>query len=89
LIRVFSLLLRLAESLDRSHLGNVGQARFRLGPDGSCILEMYGPQNHQLELWGVLSHRRAFRKVFKRDLEVSSVIVDKEDEPIDEKQQEA
>ena len=67
-VRVLCLLLRLAESLDRSHSGVVRSARFREAGRRRVELELYASGECQLELWGLSGHQEAFREVFKKDL---------------------
>ena len=71
-VRVLSLLLRVAESLDRSHAGNVRHARFRLKSASHMALDIYAVQDCQIELWAVQKHVAAFEKVlgYKLDVEV-------------------
>ena len=69
IVRVLCVLLRIAESLDRSHAGLVDAARFRLDGAKRLILEVNG-HDCQLELWGVQAHQNAVEKVFDRKLVV-------------------
>ena len=80
-VRVLSLLLRIAESLDRSHAGNVRHARFRLAGNSRVTLDLHAAQDCQIELWAVQKHVAAFEKVLgcKLDVEVSM-----QGEPADE-----
>ena len=72
IVRVLSLLLRFAESLDRSHAGNVRHARFRLKENSHAVLDIHALQDCQIELWAVQKHVAAFERVFgyKLDMEV-------------------
>ena len=72
IVRVLSLLLRFAESLDRSHAGNVRHADFRRKSDAHTVLDIYAAQDCQIELWAVQKHVAAFEKVLgcKLDVEV-------------------
>ena len=67
-VRVLCLLLRLAESLDRSHSGVVRSARFREAGKRRVELELYASGECQLELWGLGGHQEDFREVFRKDL---------------------
>ncbi len=69
-VRVMSMLLHLAESLDRGHVGAVHRVHFIAGPEGTVILEIFSNQDCQLELWGVQNHLAEFKKAFQRPLEV-------------------
>jgi exopolyphosphatase/guanosine-5'-triphosphate,3'-diphosphate pyrophosphatase len=69
-VLVLSTLLRIAESLDRSHLGIVLRVQLRLNADGRALLELgCASQDCQLELWGLTEHDKIFKKVFGRDLQ--------------------
>lgn len=77
IIRLFALLLRMAESLDRSHTGVVQHARLLAEDDDELTLIVEASQECDLEVWGVQTHREAFKKVFKRRVVVKTVIGDK------------
>ena len=66
---VLAILLRLAESLDRTHAGIVSSARFEKGNGGVSLLLTSGADPH-LETWGAENQARAFRKVFGRPLRI-------------------
>ncbi len=70
IVRVLCTFLRIAESLDRSHLQALSQARLRLGDKKSVVLEITPARDCHLELWEVRTHERAFEKVFGRKLSV-------------------
>jgi len=67
-VRVLCVLLRMAESLDRSHSGVVKKAEFREGTDGTVALELTADRDCSLEYWGVRRHHKAFEKSFGRRL---------------------
>jgi exopolyphosphatase/guanosine-5'-triphosphate,3'-diphosphate pyrophosphatase len=73
IVRLFALLLRIAEGLDRSHSAAVQHARFRLDKDKKVALEVEAGQDFQLELWEVQNHRPAFKKIFGRDLVIEPI----------------
>jgi exopolyphosphatase/guanosine-5'-triphosphate,3'-diphosphate pyrophosphatase len=70
-VRVLSVLLRLAESLDRGHMGSVRCARLRARGRSGAVLQITCKQDCQLEVWGVQNHLRVFQRVFGRSLAVS------------------
>ncbi|MCZ7648356.1 MAG: HD domain-containing protein [Planctomycetota bacterium] len=72
-VRVLAALLRLAESLDRSHAGLVERVALRPAERKTVVLEIDGGLDCTLEVWGVQSQDKAFRKVFGRDLIVERV----------------
>jgi exopolyphosphatase/guanosine-5'-triphosphate,3'-diphosphate pyrophosphatase len=69
-VRQLSFLLRLAESLDRSHGGIVARTRLRAAAGGGVVLEIQADRDCPLEQWGTEGHRAAFKKVFGRPLTV-------------------
>ena len=69
---VMSTLLRIAESLDRSHKNAVTDARFRM--DGEqIILDVTCEQDCQLEMLGVHNHKKTFKKFFDKRYEVNLI----------------
>ncbi len=78
-VRVLGMMLRLAESLDRSHTGAVHRARFVRGEQGGVVLEITSDQDCQLEIWGVENHADAFEKTFGRPLTVRMAARNKEE----------
>ena len=73
-VRILSLLLRLAESLDRSHARNVRTARFQDKGDSRVVLFIQAEVNCQIELWALKKHTAAFYKVLGRRLELEVVM---------------
>lgn len=65
-----SAFLRMAESLDRSHCGLIEHARFVTADQDEAVLEIVANGDCQLELWGVESQAKGFRKAFGRELVV-------------------
>jgi exopolyphosphatase/guanosine-5'-triphosphate,3'-diphosphate pyrophosphatase len=63
-VRVNATLLRIAESLDRSHQGIVSAANFTRDEKGKLFLDVACGDDCQLEMWGVAKHRDTFKKVF-------------------------
>lgn len=68
-VRVLSMFVRLAESLDRTHTGLVAGARFRRLDGKRVILEIRAEGDIQMELWGVQSQAEGFLKTFGKELE--------------------
>jgi exopolyphosphatase / guanosine-5'-triphosphate,3'-diphosphate pyrophosphatase len=73
-VTLFALLLRIAESLDRSHSGIVSHVRLRSGNQDEIILEVHAVQDCELELWGAQSYSQDFEKVFMRKMVVEATI---------------
>lgn len=69
-VKIQSLFLRIAESLDRSHSGLVEDASFRPEKNG-MVLEIRSARDCQLELWGVEKHRESLEKVFKQNFVIN------------------
>ncbi len=72
-VKVHSILLRIAESLDRSHAGLINHARFKTGEKNAVILELGCDRGCDLETWGAQNHREAFSKVFGKKLIIRKV----------------
>ncbi len=71
IVIILSMLLRLAEKLDRSHTCLVKKAEFA-GKNGTKVkLEIWPEGDCELEVWGVESNMKAFEKIFKRKLDVN------------------
>jgi exopolyphosphatase/guanosine-5'-triphosphate,3'-diphosphate pyrophosphatase len=69
-VRVLAGLLRLAETLDRSHAGRIRSARLRRGSKKTMILELEPDGDCQLELWGVDSQKTTLERALGRELRV-------------------
>jgi exopolyphosphatase/guanosine-5'-triphosphate,3'-diphosphate pyrophosphatase len=72
-LRLLSCLLRLGESLDRSHAALIQHVRFTASDKDTARLEIMARGDCQLEIWGIESEKRAFEKAFGKKL-VFSVI---------------
>jgi len=72
-VRVLSMLLRLAESLDRSHVGVVKSARLSAPGRKSACLEISAENDCTLEVNGLKPHLDTFEKVFGKSLEVKQL----------------
>ena len=72
IIRILSLLLRIAESLDRSHAGLVKKVRFLPDGDRAVILEFEAADGCDLEIWAVDRHKKAFSSLFNRELNIQA-----------------
>jgi len=73
IVRVLCVLLRLAESLERSHAGVVTEARLTVSGKKQSVLMVTAEADCQMELWEVQDHAKAFQRSFNRRLEVSVV----------------
>jgi exopolyphosphatase/guanosine-5'-triphosphate,3'-diphosphate pyrophosphatase len=77
-VETLCVLLRIAESLDRSHTGAVQRAVFRPVGKKTLALELTADGDCQLELWGVQHHSAAVEKAFHRKLVIASAYVAEE-----------
>jgi len=74
-IRILSALLRIAESLDRSHTGIISTVRFYIASTDSLVLEIHAKRECQLEIWEVEKHKKYFKKIFGYSIQ-SKVIIE-------------
>jgi exopolyphosphatase/guanosine-5'-triphosphate,3'-diphosphate pyrophosphatase len=72
-VRQLSVLLRIAETLDRSHTGVVKTALVRRRGD-EALLEVHSAQSAELEMWGLEAHTRAFERAFNTSLTAKMVL---------------
>jgi exopolyphosphatase/guanosine-5'-triphosphate,3'-diphosphate pyrophosphatase len=72
-LRVLATFIRLGESLDRSHTALIQHVRFVRAEKNTVHLEIAARGDCQLEIWGIENEKKAFAKVFGKDL-VFSVI---------------
>ena len=68
IVILLSALLRLAESLDRSHTGLVNNAEFATVQKTAAVIAIHSNEDVQLEVWGIESDGKAFEKAFGRSL---------------------
>jgi exopolyphosphatase/guanosine-5'-triphosphate,3'-diphosphate pyrophosphatase len=66
---VLSAFLRIAENLDRSHLGRVKSVEFT-GNNNKTTMTLYADENIDVELWGIESIQECFKTVFGKRLKV-------------------
>lgn len=66
-MRQASVLLRIAETLDRSHTGVVKTALLRRRVK-DAVLEVVSSQSAELEMWGLDTHIRVFERAFNTSL---------------------
>jgi exopolyphosphatase/guanosine-5'-triphosphate,3'-diphosphate pyrophosphatase len=72
-VQMLSVLLRLAEVLDRSHTRAVSHVRLRAKGKKGLTLEVHARHDCQLELWGIQSQLRAAEKVLDREVRVQVI----------------
>jgi exopolyphosphatase/guanosine-5'-triphosphate,3'-diphosphate pyrophosphatase len=72
-LRVLTTFIRLSESLDRSHTALIQHVKFTR-VDKECIhLEVIARGDCQLEIWGVEAEKKAFEKVFEKQLVIERI----------------
>jgi exopolyphosphatase/guanosine-5'-triphosphate,3'-diphosphate pyrophosphatase len=74
IVVLLSGLLRMAESLDRSHRRLVSLAEFRKGKKGKVLLRIETREECQMECWGIESDKKAFERTFGKELEQEVVL---------------
>jgi exopolyphosphatase/guanosine-5'-triphosphate,3'-diphosphate pyrophosphatase len=72
-LRILSTFIRLGESLDRSHTALIRHVRFSHVDKDSVYLEVVARGDCQLEIWGVEAEKRAFEKIFGKELVLERV----------------
>jgi exopolyphosphatase/guanosine-5'-triphosphate,3'-diphosphate pyrophosphatase len=72
-VRLFSVLLRMAEYLDRSHSGAVAHAALRTDGPGALVLEVLPAKDWHLERWRLESRRAAVEKGLGHTLTVKAL----------------
>ena len=72
-VQVLSILLRLAEVLDRSHTRAVKHAKLRAMNKEKVVLEIYAQDDCQLELWGLQGRLKAAQKTLGRQIQIKVV----------------
>jgi exopolyphosphatase/guanosine-5'-triphosphate,3'-diphosphate pyrophosphatase len=78
LVKFLSLIVRLVESLDRSHQNLVKHACIRPSSPKELRLQICVSGDAQLELWGLRSREKAVRKTLGRHLIVDVVAADED-----------
>ena len=80
-VATLSVLVRLAEGLDRSHTGVIRHVKLRAVNKHSVVLEIHATQDCQLELWGVQERLAVAEKILGRKLQVNLVSAKKATPP--------
>jgi exopolyphosphatase/guanosine-5'-triphosphate,3'-diphosphate pyrophosphatase len=72
-LRILTTFIRLSESLDRSHTALIRHVKFTR-VDKECIyLEVLARGDCQLEIWGVEAEKKAFEKIFEKQLVIERI----------------
>jgi exopolyphosphatase / guanosine-5'-triphosphate,3'-diphosphate pyrophosphatase len=72
-LRVLSAFVRLGESLDRSHTALIQHVKFTRADKEVVHLEVIARGDCQLEIWGVESEKKAFEKIFEKQLVITQI----------------
>ena len=72
IVTLLSTVLRIAETLDRSHTGLIRHARF-INNQENFTLKISALQDCQLELWGLQNHQKTIENFVGKSLEVTVI----------------
>jgi exopolyphosphatase/guanosine-5'-triphosphate,3'-diphosphate pyrophosphatase len=72
-LRILTTFIRLSESLDRSHTALIQHVRFSSVGNGAVHLEVVARGDCQLEIWGVEAEKKAFEKIFGKQLVIERI----------------
>jgi len=72
-LKILTTFIRLGESLDRSHTALIQRVRFSRVEKGTVTLEVVARGDCQLEIWGVEAEKKAFEKIFEKELVLERV----------------
>jgi exopolyphosphatase / guanosine-5'-triphosphate,3'-diphosphate pyrophosphatase len=75
-LRILTTFIRLSESLDRSHTALIRHVKFTRADKESIRLEVLARGDCQLEIWGVEAEKKAFEKIFERQLVIERIPTD-------------
>jgi exopolyphosphatase/guanosine-5'-triphosphate,3'-diphosphate pyrophosphatase len=74
IVRTLCMLLRLAESLDRSHTGLIQSVCLTAPDKRHATLQITTDQDCELELWSVENQKEDFERAFDRELTVETSV---------------
>lgn len=72
-LRILTTFVRLSESLDRSHTALIQHVKFTRADKGVIHLEVIARGDCQLEIWGVEAEKKAFEKIFEKQLVIERI----------------
>jgi exopolyphosphatase/guanosine-5'-triphosphate,3'-diphosphate pyrophosphatase len=72
-LRILTTFIRLSESLDRSHTALIRHVKFTQVDRDSVHLEVVARGDCQLEIWGVEAEKKAFEKIFEKQLVIERI----------------
>ncbi len=72
-LRILSTFIRLGESLDRSHAALIRHVKFSHADRDGVHLEILARGDCQLEMWGIEAEKKAFERVFGKQLVIEQV----------------
>jgi exopolyphosphatase/guanosine-5'-triphosphate,3'-diphosphate pyrophosphatase len=72
-LRVLTTFIRLSESLDRSHTALIRHVKFTCVDKERVHLEVIARGDCQLEIWGVEAEKKAFEKIFGKQLVIERI----------------
>lgn len=75
-VEVMSAVLRIADSLDRSHLGLVNEVICRMQPgQDRVVMEIHASEDCPLEMWAFENKKSLFEEVFGVDVSIKRIVV--------------
>jgi len=72
-LRILTTFIRLSESLDRSHTALIQHVKFTRADKENVHLEVVARGDCQLEIWGVEAEKKAFEKIFGKQLIIERI----------------
>ena len=72
-LRILATFIRLSESLDRSHTALIQHVKFTRVDKENVHLEVVARGDCQLEIWGVEAEKKAFEKIFGKQLIIEKI----------------
>jgi exopolyphosphatase/guanosine-5'-triphosphate,3'-diphosphate pyrophosphatase len=72
-LRILATFIRLSESLDRSHTALIQHVKFTRVDKENVHLEVVARGDCQLEIWGVEAEKKAFEKIFGKQLIIERI----------------
>ena len=72
-LRILTTFIRLSESLDRSHTALIQHVKFTRVDKENVHLEVVARGDCQLEIWGVEAEKKAFEKIFGKQLIIERI----------------
>jgi exopolyphosphatase/guanosine-5'-triphosphate,3'-diphosphate pyrophosphatase len=72
IVKILSIFLSIAESLDRSHNQRVESVSMNI-EQGKPVLEVKAQEGLEIELWSIEKHQKYFKKLFGKKFNVQNI----------------